>query len=94
MTVNYDESLLMGLYRETDVCNTLEENEKGRKKELIFENFQELQNVKFKVVEDHLDDHVIWKVFSEQGKELTYTEILNIFTLANLKRHVKERCQA
>jgi hypothetical protein len=94
MTVNYDESLLMGLYRETDVCTTIEEGENGQKKELIFENFQESQNVKFKVVEDHLDDQVTWKVFSEHGKELTYIEILNIFTLANLKRHVKERCQA
>jgi hypothetical protein len=94
MTINHDESILMGLYRESDVCNTLEENEKLRKKELIFENFQDSENVKFKVIEDHLDDQVQWKVFNEQGEELTYIELLSFFTLANLKRQVKERCQA
>ena len=91
--VNCDESIILGLYRESDVCNTLEENETLRKKELIFENFQE-SNIKFKVVEDHLSDHITWKVFNEKGEELTYAEILSFFALANLKRQMKERCQA
>ena len=92
--VNCDESIILGLYRESDVCNTLEENEKRLQKELIFENFQESSNVKFKVVEDHLSDHITWKVFNENDEELTYAELLSFFTLANLKRQMKERCQA
>ncbi len=85
---------MKGLCEESTDCKILKETENHVERELIFQNFFQDSCIKFKVVEDKIEDSTIWKVFDEAERELSYLEVVQLFAFVNLKRHMNDSCQA
>lgn len=79
--LNDNFGLLLGLYRECTGCVTLEEKPNSTIKQLMF--FEET----YELVERRYKGKFTWKMFNLE-RELTQEEILYIFAMSNLKRHL------
>jgi len=79
--LNDNYGLLLGLYRECTGSITLEEKPNSTIKQLTF--FDET----YELVERKYRGKFTWKMFNLE-RELTREEILYIFAMSNLKRHL------
>jgi len=79
--LNNDLGLLLALYKECTVCITLQEKPNSTIKQLTF--FDET----YELVERKYKEKFTWKLYN-LSRELSEEEVLYIFSMSNLKRHL------
>ena len=78
---NDDYGLLLGLYRHCTGCVIIEEKKNSTIKQLMF--FEDAYVLK----ETRIKTNFVWKMYIKE-RELTRDEIITIFAMCNLKRHL------
>lgn len=80
--VNDDHNILLGLYRECDLCESVESTKESITKKIV------IDDVQYTLTETIIGRKFIWKIFSN-GIEMSRDEILNLYALAHAKRLLK-----
>lgn len=89
MKMECDNSIMLGLLRESSQCKILKETENIVERELSFYNMDRIV-----IHEKKMESSIDWKVIDQNGKQLNYHEVVQLFALANLGRQVRVFCQA
>jgi len=77
------EGLLLGLYRESSSCITIEERLDGTIKEIV------LNGVLYILKETKICNIHIWNLYTEDNLVIDIDEVINIFAIANCIRKSK-----